>query len=179
MEALVREMQDPETGVPVRSQKLFLTSIPSAFMGMYILMTSLVLKSYLISINGMFIPFILGYDLIEWLMERLNIEDSAEAVRLANILCQSGYFFPVGDTKSLVVKDDSSLYRFQTPYYWPSQSHCPDNVEYAIYLAKRSLRNKQKHGLEDYELEALGSLKLSLQHKWDFVTMQAEEQVSF
>ncbi|XP_071450480.1 regulator of G-protein signaling 7 [Hetaerina americana] len=150
MEALVREMQDPETGVPVRSQKVFLTSIPSAFM---------------------------GYDLIEWLMERLCIEDSVEAVHLANILCQSGYFFPVGDTKSLSVKDDSSLYRFQTPYYWPSQSHCPDNVEYAIYLAKRSLRNKQKHGLEDYEVEALGTLKMSLQHKWDFVTMQAEEQV--
>lgn len=33
MENLVREMQDPELGVPVRSQKLFLTSIPSAFMG--------------------------------------------------------------------------------------------------------------------------------------------------
>lgn len=33
MEGLVREMQDPETGVPVRSQKQFLTSIPSAFMG--------------------------------------------------------------------------------------------------------------------------------------------------
>lgn len=33
MEGLVREMQDPDLGVPVRSQKLFLTSIPSAFMG--------------------------------------------------------------------------------------------------------------------------------------------------
>lgn len=33
MESLVREMQDPDLGVPVRSQKLFLTSIPSAFMG--------------------------------------------------------------------------------------------------------------------------------------------------
>lgn len=33
MEILVREMQDVECGVPVRSQKLFLTSIPSAFMG--------------------------------------------------------------------------------------------------------------------------------------------------
>jgi len=37
MEGLVREMQDPESGVPVRSQKLFLTSIPAAFMGEYIL----------------------------------------------------------------------------------------------------------------------------------------------
>ncbi|XP_065346702.1 regulator of G-protein signaling 7 isoform X1 [Cloeon dipterum] len=153
MEGLVREMQDPESGVPVRSQKLFLTSIPAAFM---------------------------GYDLIEWLMERLSIEDSSEAVHLANLLCQSGYFFPVTDNKTLTVKDDSSLYRFQTPYYWPSSAahgHSPDNLEYAIYLAKRSLRNKQRHGLEDYELEALNNLKKTLQNKWDFVIMQAEEQV--
>lgn len=33
MERLVTEMQHEEIGVPVRSQKLFLTSIPSAFMG--------------------------------------------------------------------------------------------------------------------------------------------------
>lgn len=33
MESLVREMQDPENGVPVRQQKMFLTSIPYAFMG--------------------------------------------------------------------------------------------------------------------------------------------------
>ena len=37
MEGLIREMQDPENGVPVRSQKLFLTSIPSAFMGRFII----------------------------------------------------------------------------------------------------------------------------------------------
>ena len=35
LENLVREMQDLEHGVPVRSQKLFLTSIPAAFMGQY------------------------------------------------------------------------------------------------------------------------------------------------
>lgn len=33
MESLIKEMQDPDTGVPVRSQKLFLSVIPSAFMG--------------------------------------------------------------------------------------------------------------------------------------------------
>ena len=52
LEQLVRDMQDDQHGVPVRSQKLFLTSIPAAFM---------------------------GYDLIEWLMDRLSIEDSCEA----------------------------------------------------------------------------------------------------
>ncbi|XP_076182810.1 uncharacterized protein LOC143154758 isoform X2 [Ptiloglossa arizonensis] len=149
MEGLVREMQDPENGVPVRSQKQFLTSIPSAFM---------------------------GYDLIEWLMERLSIEES-EAVHIANQLCQYGYFFPVNDSKTLAVKDDSSLYRFQTPYYWPWQHRTPDNVEYAIYLAKRTLRNKQRHALEDYEIEALNSLRRNLQNKWDIIQLQAEEQV--
>ncbi|XP_039313091.1 regulator of G-protein signaling 11 isoform X5 [Solenopsis invicta] len=148
MEGLVREMQDPESGVPVRSQKQFLTSIPSAFM---------------------------GYDLIEWLMERLAIEES-EAVHIANQLCQYGYFFPVNDSKTLTVKDDSSLYRFQTPYYWPWQHRTPDNVEYAIYLAKRTLRNKQRHALEDYEIEALNSLRKNLQNKWDIIQLQAEEQ---
>ncbi|XP_076656054.1 regulator of G-protein signaling 11 isoform X1 [Halictus rubicundus] len=150
MEGLVREMQDPKNGVPVRSQKQFLTSIPSAFM---------------------------GYDLIEWLMERLSIEESVEAVHIANQLCQYGYFFPVNDSKTLTVKDDSSLYRFQTPYYWPWQHRTPDNVEYAIYLAKRTLRNKQRHALEDYEIEALNSLRRNLQSKWKAIQLQAEEQV--
>ncbi|CAH1995643.1 unnamed protein product [Acanthoscelides obtectus] len=150
MEGLVKEMQDTEHGgVPVRSQKIFLTSIPAAFM---------------------------GYDLIEWLMERLGIEES-EALNIANQLCQYGYFFPISDSKNLVVKDDSSLYRFQNPYYWPWQNRPPDNVEYAIYLTKRTLRNKQRHGLEDYEVEALTNLKKNLANKWDFIVSQAEEQV--
>jgi len=51
MECLIKEMQDPEHGVPVRSQKIFLSSIPAAFA---------------------------GYDIIEWLMERLSIEDSGK-----------------------------------------------------------------------------------------------------
>ncbi|XP_046801736.1 uncharacterized protein LOC111676001 isoform X2 [Lucilia cuprina] len=149
MEALVREMQDPEHGVPVRQQKMFLTSIPYAFM---------------------------GYDLIEWLMDRLLIEES-EALNIANQLCLHGYFFPVNDSKTLTVKDDSSLYRFQTPYYWPWQHKAPDNVEYAIYLVKRSLRNKQRHALEDYEVDALASLHKNLKGKWEIISMQAEEQV--
>jgi len=155
LENLVREMQDTEHGVPVRSQKLFFTDIPAAFM---------------------------GYDLIEWLMDRLCIEDSpVEAVHLANLLCQFGYYFPVSEQKNLLVKDDSSLYRFQSPYFWPSQHHTPDHIEYAIYLYKRAQKNKKIHGLEpglpDYENDALVHLKRILANKWDFVVMQAEEQL--
>lgn len=36
MEKLLIAMQEVETGVPVRSQKLFLTLIPSAFMGKFL-----------------------------------------------------------------------------------------------------------------------------------------------
>ena len=78
MEGLVREMQDPESGVPVRSQKQFLTSIPSAFMGEC--------HRYLrcgVSVSGhhgqdttVGCLRVAGYDLIEWLMERLAIEES-------------------------------------------------------------------------------------------------------
>ena len=38
---------------------------------------------------------------------------SVEAVHLANLLCQFGYYFPINELKNLLVKDDSSLYRFQ------------------------------------------------------------------
>lgn len=41
---------------------------------------------------------------------------TVEAVHIANQLCQYGYFFPVNDSKTLTVRDDSSLYRFQVPY---------------------------------------------------------------
>ncbi len=51
--------------------------------------------------------------MIEWLIDRLNIEDGTEALHFASLLCQYGYFFPVTDTKNLTVKDDGTLYRFQ------------------------------------------------------------------
>lgn len=46
-----------------------------------------------------------------------------EALHLANQLCQYGYFFPVSDSKNLVVKDDSSLYRFQVNSFKTSHSN--------------------------------------------------------
>lgn len=47
---------------------------------------------------------------------RFFLFPAAEAIHLANLLCQYGYFFPVGESRSLIVKDDSSLYRFQVSY---------------------------------------------------------------
>lgn len=109
-------------------------------------------------------------------MERLNIEE-CEALNLSYQLCLYGYLFPATESKHLFVKDDSTFYRFQSPYYWPMQHKPPDNVEYAIYLVKRVLRNKPKHALEEYELEALNNLQKNLKGKWEFINMQAEEQL--
>ncbi|CAH1795434.1 unnamed protein product, partial [Owenia fusiformis] len=150
MEKLIQDMQHPETGVSVRCQKIFLTTIPCAFTGL---------------------------DLVEWLSRRLRVCDNNEAIHIATHLCQHGYFFPVTEMRNLVVKDDQTLYRFQSPYFWPSQNWQPDNVDYAIYLAKRTLRNKQKHGLEDYEHSAFNKLQKMLCDKWEFIYMHAEEQV--
>ena len=75
MEGLVREMQDPENGVPVRSQKQFLTLIPSAFMGECLRCLSCGANNFG-HISTVDCLHVAGYDLIEWLMERLNIEES-------------------------------------------------------------------------------------------------------
>ena len=57
--------------------------------------------------------YVSGTDLVEWLMDKLCIEDVSEAIHLASLLCQYGYTFPVTDSKTLNVKDDGTLYRFQ------------------------------------------------------------------
>ncbi|CAF0794481.1 unnamed protein product [Rotaria sordida] len=150
MERIVKAMQHPTAGVPVREQKLFLTTIPNAFT---------------------------GNDVSEWIMQKLNIKDSIEACHLASLLCYYGYFFHVTTNGAVQIKDDNELFRFQAPYFWVSTNWTTGNVEYAIYLLKRTLRNRQRHGLEEYEMHALNDLKMKLIHQWDFVTMQAEAQL--
>lgn len=105
-----------------------------------------------------------------------------------------------------MVKDDSSLYRFQvsnkknqliehlrhrilnfhdlliifqSPYFWPLTRKQPDNIEYLIYLKQREMRRNQRHTLEDYELEAKNNLEKNLANKVHLVMRQAEHRVSF
>ena len=74
----MRDMQDKVHGVPVRHQKVFLTSIPFAFMGKLLLKLKLLLLKKRVGFKSsfFFFDYIAGYDLIEWLMDRLSIEDS-------------------------------------------------------------------------------------------------------
>ncbi|VDN04757.1 unnamed protein product, partial [Thelazia callipaeda] len=117
-----------------------------------------------------------GQALVAFLLELMAFDDLTDALHLATLLLQHGYIFPVIE-HSLLVKDDSTLYRLQLPYFWPSHATQTDNVEYAIYLNKRLMRNEQRHGLEEDEVEAYNKLLELLGHMWGFITMQAEIQL--
>uniref|UniRef100_A0A3B5LL89 Regulator of G protein signaling 9a n=1 Tax=Xiphophorus couchianus TaxID=32473 RepID=A0A3B5LL89_9TELE len=62
----------------------------------------------------------------------------------------------------------------ETPYFWPTQQWVPEDSDYAIYLAKRNIRKKGM--LEAYEQVDYNHLHEWLNHKWDFIVMQATEQ---
>ena len=165
MEKIVEKMQDETTGVPVRTVKSFMSKIPSVFT---------------------------GSDLIMWMIKNLDIEDQMEALHLAHLIAAHGYFFPIDD-HILTVKNDGAFYRFQTPYFWPSNCWEPENTDYginhlcfntsnnkihitAVYLCKRTMQNKTRLELADYEAENLARLQKMFSRKWEFIFMQAEAQ---
>uniref|UniRef100_A0A3Q2XIM9 Regulator of G protein signaling 6 n=1 Tax=Hippocampus comes TaxID=109280 RepID=A0A3Q2XIM9_HIPCM len=71
----------------------------------------------------------------------------------------------------------SSVHRFGAPYFWPSNCWEPENTDYAIYLCKRTMQNKTRLELADYEAENLARLQRAFARKWEFIYMQAEAQV--
>ncbi|XP_063241043.1 regulator of G-protein signaling 7 isoform X2 [Bacillus rossius redtenbacheri] len=148
MEQIIEKMQDETSGVPVKTVKSFMSKIPSVFT---------------------------GADLIAWMMKNLDVEDQAEALHLAHLMAAHGYFFPIDD-HMLTVKNDNTFYRFQTPYFWPSNCWEPENTDYAVYLCKRTMQNKTRLELADYEAENLARLQKMFSRKWEFIFMQAEAQ---
>ncbi|KAK4006866.1 hypothetical protein OUZ56_012021 [Daphnia magna] len=148
MEHIIERMQDDNAGVSVKNVKTFMNKIPSVFT---------------------------GTDLTNWMLKNLDVTDQAEALHLAHLMSAHGYFFPVED-HILTVKNDGTLYRFQTPYFWPSNCWEPENTDYAVYLCKRTMQNKARLELADYEAENLARLQKMFSRKWEFIFMQAEAQ---
>ncbi|XP_061763680.1 regulator of G-protein signaling 9-like isoform X3 [Nerophis ophidion] len=145
-EKVLLEMQDPKSGVKSQPQRLVITTIPHA---------------------------IIGEDIVAWLADRFQV-DAREARSLGSMLVSLGYIYPLQDHKRLVLRPDASLYRFQTPYFWPAQQWPVEDTDYAIYLAKRNIRKKGI--LEMHEQEQYNRLHKWMNHKWDFIVMQAKEQ---
>uniref|UniRef100_A0A669EJM7 Regulator of G protein signaling 6 n=1 Tax=Oreochromis niloticus TaxID=8128 RepID=A0A669EJM7_ORENI len=149
IEEIITRIQDETDGVPIRTVKSFMTKIPSV---------------------------VTGADIVQWLMKNLSIEDPAEAMHIGSLIAAQGYFFPISD-HVLTLKDDGTFYRFQAPYFWPSNCWEPENTDYAIYLCKRTMQNKTRLELADYEAENLARLQRAFARKWEFIYMQAEAQV--
>lgn len=149
IEDIVTCIQHETEGVPIRTVKSFMTKIPSV---------------------------VTGADIVQWLMKNLSIEDPAEAMHIGSLIAAQGYFFPISD-HVLSLKDDGTFYRFQAPYFWPSNCWEPENTDYAIYLCKRTMQNKTRLELADYEAENLARLQRAFARKWEFIYMQAEAQV--
>ncbi|KAM4723548.1 regulator of G-protein signaling 6-like isoform 2-T2 [Anableps anableps] len=150
MEDIVTRIQDEKAGgVAIRTVKSFLSKIPSV---------------------------VSGADIVQWLMKNLSIEDPAEAIHLGSLIAAHGYIFPISD-HVLTLKDDGTHYRFQSQYFWPSNCWEPENTDYAIYLCKRTMQNKARLELADYEAENLARLQRAFARKWEFIFMQAEAQV--
>uniref|UniRef100_A0AAQ4P1W2 Regulator of G protein signaling 7 n=1 Tax=Gasterosteus aculeatus aculeatus TaxID=481459 RepID=A0AAQ4P1W2_GASAC len=148
MEEVIARMQDEKNGIPIRTVKSFLTKIPSVFS---------------------------GSEIVQWMIKNLDIEDQVESLHLGTLMAAHGYFFPISD-HVLTLKDDGTFYRFQTPYFWPSNCWEPENTDYAVYLCKRTMQNKARLELADYEAESLARLQRAFARKWEFIFMQAEAQ---
>jgi G:T/U-mismatch repair DNA glycosylase len=49
----------------------------------------------------------------------------------------------------------------------------------AVYLCKRTMQNKQRLELADYEAENLARLQKMFSRKWELIFMQAEAQAKY
>ncbi|KAF3841945.1 hypothetical protein F7725_023896 [Dissostichus mawsoni] len=173
MEEVIAHMQDDKNGIPIRTVKSFLTKIPSVFS---------------------------GSEIVQWMIKNLDIED--QALHLGTLMAAHGYFFPISD-HVLTLKDDGTFYRFQmqccnnvpipcdSAYFDSKQNVISCQVllhtfghqtagnqktQTMLFLCKRTMQNKARLELADYEAESLARLQRAFARKWEFIFMQAEAQ---
>uniref|UniRef100_A0A674ATX5 Regulator of G protein signaling 9a n=1 Tax=Salmo trutta TaxID=8032 RepID=A0A674ATX5_SALTR len=171
VEVFVVEMQDPKSGVKGADQKLNITIIPHV-------------------INGQ--------DILAWIVTKMKVT-TEEAQAFGTMLVAYGYIYPLQNHRKLVLVPDSTLYRFQTPYFWPVQKFPAEDIDYGGFIFCSGPSEDIDYGgfifcsgpSEDIDYggfifcserrvnQHYDNLHKWMNPKWDFIVMQATEQYKY
>ncbi|RDD43973.1 Regulator of G-protein signaling 7 [Trichoplax sp. H2] len=133
IEKLIQDMQNPVTGLAVKTRKLFLASIPSVFT---------------------------GTELINWLIKRLDLKETVEAVHLASMFARYGYIYPAHETRQpFAIKYDNTFYRFQIIFNRHLICGLPELLQLTCLITA-----------------ALVKLQSQLEYNWNSVILKAKEE---
>ncbi|RKO91521.1 hypothetical protein BDK51DRAFT_28472 [Blyttiomyces helicus] len=146
LEKLVSRMQDPSSGLEIKDRRKMFKVYPESF---------------------------IASDLVDWFMAACDFMVREEGMRMGQMMLDEGYIIAVDLGDRFI--SDGSFYVIQTSYYWASQSWHPSELDYAVYLVKRSMRNTVKYALTFYEEERLDRLQSILFERWSDVLAIVQE----